>query len=147
MPSLAYGDLRGMPNLFGVFQTYYVTEMLPEQTASSIAWIGSIQLFLTTIMCLFGGIFIDRGYLQSLIAAGTAFEVVGLLAASFSTQYWQLFLAQGICVGIGSGMLGLLPVAVIAMYFEEKRMLATGVAATGASFGTRSESLRDKPLI
>jgi MFS family permease len=126
---------RGMPNLFGIFQTFYVTEMLPEQTASSIAWIGSVQIFLTTITCLFGGIFINRGYLKSLIAAGTFFEVVGLLATSFSTKYWQLFLAQGICVGIGSGTLGLLPVAVIAMYFEEKRMLATGIAATGASFG------------
>jgi MFS family permease len=66
---------------------------------------------------------------------GTIFEVVGLLATSFSTKFWQLFLAQGVCVGIGSGMLGLLPVAVIALYFEDKRMLATGIAATGASFG------------
>jgi MFS family permease len=135
-PKLAEHIHRGMPNLFGVYQTFYVTELLPAQTASSIAWIGSIQLFLTTLMCLFGGILVDRGHLKDLIAAGTFFEVVGLLATSFSTEYWQLFLAQGICVGIGSGILGLLPVAVIAMYFEEKRMFATGIAATGASFGT-----------
>ncbi|KAF2685319.1 MFS general substrate transporter [Lentithecium fluviatile CBS 122367] len=94
----------------------------------------SLHLFLTTLMCLFGGIFTDRGYLQSLIAVGTALQVLGLLATSFSTQYWKLFWAQGVCVGIGSAILGLLPVAVIAMYFKETRMLPTGIAATGSSF-------------
>jgi MFS family permease len=124
-----------MPNLFVVFQTFYVTEILPEQTASSIAWIGSVQLFLITMTCLFVGLLIDRGYLKRLTAAGTCLEVMGLLATSFSAKYWQLFLAQGVCVGLGSGALGLLPVAVIAMYFEEERMLATGITATGTSFG------------
>jgi hypothetical protein len=36
-------------------------------------------------------------------------------------------------MGIGSGLLALIPVAVLAMFFEKKRMLATGLASTGAS--------------
>ncbi|KAF2646559.1 MFS general substrate transporter [Massarina eburnea CBS 473.64] len=124
----------GLPNSFGAFQTFYVKELIPEQSAASVAWIGSIQLFLTTLGCLFGGIFLDRGYLQSLIAVGTGLEVVGLLATSFSTKYWQLLLAQGVCVGLGSGLLALFPITVISMYFEKKRMVAVGIASTGASF-------------
>lgn len=106
---------------------------MPEQDASRIAWIGSIQLFFTTIGCLPGGILLDRGYLKSLILVGTVLEVIGLLVTSFFQGFWPVLLAQGVCMGIGSGLMALVPVAVLAMFFERKRMLATGLASTGAS--------------
>jgi MFS family permease len=124
---------RGLPNTFGVFQTHYVENMMPDQPAASIAWIGSIQLFFTTLGCLPGGFFIDRGYLKSLIAIGTILEVLGLILASFFTGFWPILFAQGVCMGIGSGLLALVPIAVLSMFFEKKRMLATGLASTGAS--------------
>jgi MFS family permease len=107
--------------------------MMPDQDASSIAWIGSTQLFFTTLGCLPGGLLLDRGYLKSLIAVGTVLELVGLILISFFKGFWPIFFAQGVCMGIGSGFLALVPVAVLAMFFEKKRMLATGLASTGAS--------------
>lgn len=106
---------------------------MPNHEASAIAWIGSIQLFFTTIGCLPGGVLLDHGYLKSLIAVGTALEVLGLVVSSFFRSYWAILLSQGVCMGIGSGFLALIPVAVLAMFFEKKRMLATGIASTGAS--------------
>jgi MFS family permease len=106
---------------------------MPTQDAAQIAWIGSIQLFFTTLGCLPGGILLDKGYLQSTIAAGTFLEVLGLVLTSFFTGYWPVFFAQGVCMGIGSGLVALVPVAVLAMFFDKKRMLATGLASTGAS--------------
>lgn len=106
---------------------------MPGQDASSIAWIGSIQLFFTTIGCLPGGVLLDRGYLKSIIAVGTSLEVLGLLLTSFFKGFWPVLLAQGVLMGIGSGLMALIPVAVLAMFFEKKRMLATGLASTGAS--------------
>jgi MFS family permease len=106
---------------------------MPNEDTSQIAWIGSIQLFFTTLGCLPGGLLLDRGYLQSVIAVGTAFEVVGLIISSFFRSYWPILFAQGVCMGIGSGLLALIPIAVLAMFFEKKRMLATGLASTGAS--------------
>jgi len=106
---------------------------MPDQDASSVAWIGSIQLFLITIGCLAGGFLLDRGYLQSIIAVGTVLEVVGLILTSFFKSYWPIFFAQGVCMGVGGGLQALIPVAVLAMFFEKKRMLATGLASTGAS--------------
>jgi MFS family permease len=107
--------------------------MMPDQDASAIAWIGSAQLFFTTLGCLPGGFFLDRGYLKSLIVVGTVLEVLGLILASFFTSFWSILFAQGVCMGIGSGLLALIPIAVLAMFFEKKRMLATGLASTGAS--------------
>lgn len=106
---------------------------MPDQDAARIAWIGSIQLFFTTIGCLPAGVLIDRGYLRSLIAVGTALEVLGLLLTSFFKSFWAVLFAQGVCMGVGSGLMALIPVAVLAMFFEKKRMLATGLASTGAS--------------
>ncbi|PZC93583.1 AraJ, Arabinose efflux permease [Pyrenophora tritici-repentis] len=130
---ILFANSWGLPNAFGVFQTYYVDTLMPGQDAASIAWIGSIQLFFTTIGCLPGGVLLDRGYLKSIIAVGTFLEILGLLLTSFFHGFWPIFFAQGVCMGIGSGLMALVPVAVLAMFFEKKRMVATGLASTGAS--------------
>ncbi|KAF3039055.1 hypothetical protein E8E12_009110 [Didymella heteroderae] len=130
---IIFANSWGLPNAFGVFQTYYVDTLMPGVDAASIAWIGSIQLFFTTVGCLPAGILLDRGYLKSLIATGTILEVVGLILTSFFKNYWAILFAQGVCMGVGSGLLAIVPVVILAMFFEKKRMLATGLASTGAS--------------
>lgn len=114
---------------------------MPGANAASIAWIGSVQLVFTTVGCLPAGILLDRGYLKSLIAAGTALEVVGLILTSFFKSFWPILFAQGVCMGVGSGLLAIVPVVILAMFFEKRRMLATGLASTGASVGKRIVSL------
>ena len=114
---------------------------MPGVDAASIAWIGSIQLFFTTIGCLPAGILLDRGYLKSLITAGTILEIVGLVLTSFFKSFWAILFAQGVCMGVGSGLLAIVPVVILAMFFEKKRMLATGLASTGASVCKRTESV------
>lgn len=124
-----------MTNAFGIFETFYTETWLTSSTPSAIAWIGSIQLFLTLLVGVFAGWLLDAGYLQFILIAGGFLEVFGLMMTSLSTEYWQILLAQGICVGVGSGLLGLTSVSVIPMYFEKKRMIAMGIAATGSSLG------------
>lgn len=84
---------------------------------------------------VFAGWFLDSGHLQSLLVIGSFLEVFGMFMTSLSTKYWQVLLAQGICVGLGSGLLGLASVGVIPLYFSKRRMIATGIAATGSSLG------------
>lgn len=127
--------VRGLTNSFGVFETYYSHIFLPTSSPSAISWIGSIQLFLTMLVGVFAGWFLDAGHLRILLLMGTFLEVFGMFMTSLSTTYWQILLAQGICVGLGSGLLGLTSVAVIPLYFSKKRMIATGIAATGSSLG------------
>ena len=66
---------------------------------------------------------------------------LGMFMLSLCTKYWQVLLAQAFCVGIGSGLLGLTSVAVIPLYFRRKRMIATGIAATGSSTGSHFSQL------
>ena len=81
------------------------------------------------------GVFFDRGYLQTLIRLGSFLVVLGMMMLSLCTQYWQVFLAQGVTVGLGLGCLFLPSVAVIAHYFSKKKSVALGMASAGGSVG------------
>lgn len=61
--------------------------------------------------------------------------VGGALATSASSQFWQIFLAQGVCVGLGNGCLFCPAVAVVSTYFQRRRSLALGLGACGSSTG------------
>lgn len=57
------------------------------------------------------------------------------MMTSLCSVYWQLMLAQGICVGIGSGCCFITSVFVIPSYFTTRRAIAIGISASGSSVG------------
>jgi len=122
-------------NSFGVFQTYYENKLLSASSAIQISWIGSIQAFLLLVIGVSTGPLFDRGYLNSLLLVGSLLTVFGLMMTSICTQYWQIILAQGVCVGLGAGCLFVPSVAVVATFFTTKRAIATGIAVGGSSIG------------
>ena len=50
----------GFTNTFGIFQAYYMFNMLPNHSADDIAWIGSLQAFLIFASGAIGGPLFDR---------------------------------------------------------------------------------------
>lgn len=54
---------------------------------------------------------------------------------SVSKTYWQIFLAQGVCTGLGNGLIFTPVMAVITTYFNKKRGIAAGLAACGSTVG------------
>jgi hypothetical protein len=57
------------------------------------------------------------------------------MMTSLVKQYYQAFLAQGGCFGIGAGMLFVPSIAVVSTYFDKYRSISVGVAITGSSLG------------
>ncbi|KAG0647081.1 Aspyridones efflux apdF [Hyphodiscus hymeniophilus] len=123
----------GFINSFGVFQTYYVTAL--GRPPSDISWIGSFQVFLLFFIGTFTGRLTDAGYFRQVFLAGSSIAVFGLFMASLSTTYWQVFLAQGVCCGVGSGFLFCPSLSLLSTYFSKKRSLAIGIAAAGSATG------------
>jgi MFS transporter, MCT family, solute carrier family 16 (monocarboxylic acid transporters), member 3 len=124
----------GYPSTFGVYQLYYRdTLRLPE---AQISWIGSLQVFLAFGTCILSGRLADAGYVKSTIAAGSFLVVFGTFMTSLSTEYWQIFLAQGVCTGMGLGIMFMPPLSVINSYFETKRSYALAISATGTGIGS-----------
>ena len=118
---------------FGLFQDYYVESL--RATPSAISWIGSIQIFLVYFIGSFSGRALDAGLYRTILIVGSFLQVLSVFMTSISTQYWQLFLAQGICKGLGDGMLFCPTVSLVATYFSKKRALAMACTATGAATG------------
>ncbi len=61
--------------------------------------------------------------------------VFGMFMISLSTEYYQVMLAQGFCVGLGAGAINIPAFAIISSKFTTRRPFALGCASTGASIG------------
>ena len=123
----------GLITSFGVFQSYY--EETLGVAPSAVSWIGTVQIFTLLVVGTFSGRASDAGLVHEAVFAGTLLIVLGLFMTSLSTQYYQLFLSQGICVGLGMGILYMPGLSVPASYFKEKKSLAVAVIASGAGSG------------
>ncbi|KAK6957291.1 hypothetical protein Daesc_000073 [Daldinia eschscholtzii] len=130
-----YFNHWGTINTFGVFQTYYENELLRRMSPSDISWIGSTQSFLLLGVGVVSGPLYDAGFLRSLLILGSFLMILGMMLTSVCTEYWQVMLAQGLCVGVGAGCLFVPSVAVIPEYFNKRKPLAMGVVTCGSSFG------------
>lgn len=70
-----------------------------------------------------------------MLITGVVLNVVGIFMTSLCTKYWQIFLAQGLCVGLGSGLMYVPTLSLVAGAFTKKRPLALGLLACGIGLG------------
>ncbi|KAI9713343.1 MAG: hypothetical protein M1828_001436 [Chrysothrix sp. TS-e1954] len=125
----------GLTNAFGVFQTYYQDNLLHSSTPSQISWIGSFQSFLLIAVGVLSGPAYDAGFFKPLLWCGSFLVVFGYFMTSLCKEYWQVMLAQGLVIGVGTGCLFVPSVSILPQYFVKRRALANGIAASGSSFG------------
>lgn len=124
----------GYAATFGVYQLHYVDSMaLPS---AQVSWIGSVQIFLTFAICAVSGRLSDAGYARETVAGGCFLAVLGTFMTSLATEYWQIFLAQGVCTGLGLGIAFMPALSVTSSYFKRNRSFALAVAAVGTSVGS-----------
>ena len=131
---------------YGIFQGYYTHTF--GYSASQISWVGTMELFLVFFLGAFSGRALDLGYYRHTLVVGLTLQLLGVFMTSLSTRFWQLFLAQGICQGIGNGLLFCPAVALVSTYFSpEKRALAISfVACGGATGGMAFPAIAQAPL-
>ena len=124
----------GFINSFGLFQTLYTSQKIASP--SNIAWIGSIQIFFLIVIGAYSGSASDSGYFRLTTIAGMCLFVLGVFMTSISRTYYQLLLAQGVCCGVGMGLLFIPIMSVVATYWTSKRKsLALGCMLCGAAVG------------
>ncbi|KAL8777577.1 MAG: hypothetical protein Q9194_002472 [Teloschistes cf. exilis] len=132
---LTYFATFGLLNSFGIFQLYYQENILRNTPASTISWIGSIQLFLLFIGGIVVGPIFDSYGSRSLLICGTLIYVLSVMFTSLSTELYQFILAQGFMFGIGATMLFYPTISAISHWFDQKRGLALGIVVASSSIG------------
>lgn len=134
--SLTTTDIcRGFTLTYGAFQAYYRETLLKNNSQSSISWIGTIQAWLLIFFGVMSGPLFDLGYFRSMLIIGNFLVVFGIMMLSLSTKYWQVFLSQGICMGLGAGLLYIPSLALVGIWFSKKRALAMGIVMSGIAVG------------
>ena len=124
----------GYWSCFGIYQLYYEESL--QLPPSQISWIGSIQMFLTFFLGTFSGRLADAGYARHAALMGSCLITLGTFMTSLATTYWQILLAQGVCTGIGMGILSVPTIAVVGSYFKKYKAMALGFAASGSGTGS-----------
>jgi len=122
---------------FGVFEDYYVRVYLTDHSPSSIAWIGSFQLMMPFLLGpIAGKIFDDGGFYAIEAVGGLIFTFsVFMLSLCKPGQYYQVFLAQAVGMGIGLGLTFLPTVSIVVHHFKRHRGLTSGIVMSGSSIG------------
>ncbi|KAJ9619283.1 hypothetical protein H2203_008612 [Taxawa tesnikishii (nom. ined.)] len=123
----------GYVNSYGTFQAYYVSAL--NESPSTISWIGSVQVWILFFLGAFSGRALDAGYFLPAYVIGIVIQVLGIFMTSLATKYWQLFLTQAVCTGIGSGIFFCPSMALLSTYFSKHRGVAVALATTGNSAG------------
>jgi MFS family permease len=123
----------GVANGYGIFQQYYSQTL--HESQSSISWIGGLQIFFLFSIGAVAGRLTDAGYFRHIFTLGVFLQVFGLFMTSLCTKYWQIVLAQAVCLGIGNGFAFVPALAILSQYFKKYRAVAVGLAAAGAAVG------------
>ncbi|KAL1743349.1 major facilitator superfamily domain-containing protein [Schizophyllum fasciatum] len=144
---------------FGVFQEFYTTEWLPKYTTSDISWIGGVQYMFELGLGPVAGRLYDEGYgrLSTLIGSFISMfryrqhnllHAIQLtlnrdLTCSFfmlsivqPNQYYQVFLVQGVGMGLGLMFVFGTTMTMVSQHFKTQRALAMGIVAASAPLGS-----------
>ncbi|KAL1664908.1 major facilitator superfamily domain-containing protein, partial [Schizophyllum commune] len=123
---------------FGVFQEYYTTAWLPGYTTSDISWIGGVQYLFELGLGPVAGRLYDAGYgrLSTLLGSFISMFSFFMLSLVKPNQYYQVFLVQGVGMGLGLMFVFGTTMTMVSQHFRGQRALAMGIVAASAPLGS-----------
>lgn len=133
---------------YGVFLNYYISSGKFEGASEyDYALIGGIVVFLAQGLAPFSVLAYKIFGFYTLCYAGVVIQTLGYILASFATKLWQLYLTQGVLIGISFVMIYIPPTLVLPTYFKKHRAFAFGIAVSGAGLGGLTFALSVNKLI
>jgi MFS family permease len=78
----------------------------------------------------------DLGYFKIPFFAATCVLVVCTFLTAECTQFWQLFLTQGVGIGVGCGIMWNPVVVIVSHWFSKRRGLALSLTTVGTALGS-----------
>ncbi|KZS92158.1 MFS general substrate transporter, partial [Sistotremastrum niveocremeum HHB9708] len=119
---------------FGVYEDFYKRHYLINESSSNISWIGSAQWSLLFGLGIIAGPLLDKGYFRQMLFLSTLIYLLSsfTLALAKENQYYQIFLTQGLGLGLSAGLTWGPTFAVAASHFVSHRVLAMGLVSAGS---------------
>ncbi|KAF2162907.1 hypothetical protein M409DRAFT_68867 [Zasmidium cellare ATCC 36951] len=126
----------GVNAAWGVFLAHFLSEStFRHATHLQYALIGGLSISQALLVSPLVAMTNEKLGTRVSLLFGTVLVSVSMLASSFATEIWHLFLSQGACFGYGMGFLYITASAVLPQWFSQRRSLAVGLASSGAGIG------------
>ena len=125
----------GISSGSGVLMQWLMKNYLKDVSTSRIGWMFSVQLFIFYILGVALGPIVDAMGVRLLITVGSIGWVAAIFIMSACTKYYQFVLCFSILGGISSSMLFNPSITVLTHWFNNRRGLAIGIAASGSGVG------------
>ncbi|GKZ59417.1 hypothetical protein AnigIFM49718_005295 [Aspergillus niger] len=133
---------------YGVFLSYYMdNNIYPGTSSLAYAFIGGVAIGCAYLMAPVTVFLIRRYGTHTTIISGIIIQTAGLILASFTTRVWQLFLTEGVCFGVGMGIIYMTYLGVPPQWFDKKSSVANAIPAAGAGTGGLIYSLGIEAMI
>jgi MFS family permease len=121
---------------YGVYLADYLSNgVFPEATSIDFALIGGFNFSVAMLVAPVVTIVARRYGTQAPMCIGVVLLAIAFISASFSHRIWQLYLSQGVLVGLGVGFTYIPSIAIISQWFHKRRSLANGISAAGSGIG------------
>ncbi|KAG7741121.1 hypothetical protein KL923_001762 [Ogataea haglerorum] len=138
----------GANGCYGVFLNHWLqARSFPGSSATDFALIGSIVLALAQALAPLAQMASAILGMKTVILAGVVFQTAGYLLASFATQLWQLYLTEGILVGLGFALVFNPAIVIFPEWFDKKRGLASGIIVSASGIAGVVFSLSSQAII
>ncbi|UBM08236.1 MFS transporter [Cupriavidus metallidurans] len=121
----------GLP---GAFLKPLTSEM--GWSTDQVSSILAVRFALFGLMAPFSALLMDRFGVRNVVCVALALIAGAMALATVSTQLWQLFIAWGLMLGIGSGMTAMVLAALVAnRWFTARRGLVIGMLTASSATG------------
>lgn len=121
---------------YGVFLNYYLSsDAFPGGGPYDYALIGGLVVFLAQVLAPFSAIAYKIVGFYTICFVGIFIQTCGYILASFATKLWQIYLTQGVLIGISFLLIFIPPTLILPQYFKKYRAFAMGIAVSGAGLG------------
>lgn len=121
---------------YGVFLNYYTRNSTFEGADMyDFALIGGMVVFLAQSTAPITTLLYQIFGLRTIVITGIILQTAGYVLASFAKKLWQLYLTQGLMIGLSFSLVYLPATLVLPTWFDKNRAFAFGIAVSGAGLG------------
>ncbi|KAI0114105.1 MFS transporter, MCP family, solute carrier family 16, member 6 [Nemania sp. FL0031] len=133
---LINGFTWGVAASYSVYLGYYLShDLFTEGRPIDYALVGGFNFVFALLVAPLATLLGRLHGVRTPMLLGVVLLPVGLISASFATKIWQLYLSQGLCVGLGIGLIYIPATAIVPQWFSARRSLANGICAAGSGVG------------
>lgn len=107
-----------------------------KESESKTSWIGSLFLAIPLLSGPIMSNLVDNYGCRRMTIIGGLIAGTGFVLAAFVDSVEMMYLTFGVIAGLGIGICYVTAVVCVALWFDKRRTLATGIGASGTGIGT-----------